>query len=283
MNYIAEIKAFYDWLETNSLNDSAISLWHALMHVANKTGWQQEFTVAISTLEIKTGLNKKTIERARNKLQQMGRIDWKKRGGNQSAVYEMLSLCDTMTPQPVSQSVPQSVSQSVPQSVPQSVAINKLNETKLNKRKEVLPPPPFTEHSRVSFSQVQELFSRICVSYPQIRMLSESRKKAITARVRSGYTLEDFETLFQKAEASAFLKGASKRNWHATFDWLINDANMAKVLEGRYDNEEGEQHGANANGGDSSSAIPVRNTGADRPVLGYVLGSAAGGAVPEHE
>ena len=36
------------------------------------------------------------------------------------------------------------------------------------------------------------------------------------------------------AEASSFLKGQNSRNWSASFDWLIKDANMAKVLDGNY-------------------------------------------------
>jgi hypothetical protein len=39
------------------------------------------------------------------------------------------------------------------------------------------------------------------------------------------------------AEASSFLKGSNDRNWTATFDWLIKDANMPKVLEGNYDDK----------------------------------------------
>jgi hypothetical protein len=46
--------------------------------------------------------------------------------------------------------------------------------------------------------------------------------------------LDDFRTLFENAEASSFLKGKNERNWTATFDWLIKDSNMAKVLEGNY-------------------------------------------------
>ena len=48
------------------------------------------------------------------------------------------------------------------------------------------------------------------------------------------YTLEDFQTVFENAEASSFLKGQNARNWTADFDWLIKDANMAKVLDGNY-------------------------------------------------
>ncbi len=92
MNYISEIKAFYDRLELNSLSTPAIALWHGLMYIANKSGWQSEFTVAVSILTSKTGLNAQAIKRARNELEQKGLIVWRSRKGNQSAVYQMISL-----------------------------------------------------------------------------------------------------------------------------------------------------------------------------------------------
>lgn len=92
MNYIAEINAFYDWLETNSMSTSAIVLWHALMHINNKSRWTKEFGVASSVLCVKTGLSERTIRNARNELKQKGRIEWKSRGGNKAAIYQMISL-----------------------------------------------------------------------------------------------------------------------------------------------------------------------------------------------
>lgn len=80
---------------------------------------------------------------------------------------------------------------------------------------------------------VVDLYHSICVSFPKIRSLSESRKKAIKARLKT-YSLDDFKTLFENTEASSFLKGKNDRNWTATFDWLLKDTNMAKVLEGNY-------------------------------------------------
>jgi hypothetical protein len=62
-------------------------------------------------------------------------------------------------------------------------------------------------------------------------------RKAIKARLNT-YSIEDFKELFTKAEKSDFLKGSNSRNWSATFDWLIKDSNMAKVLDGNYDNKE---------------------------------------------
>ena len=119
MNYIAEIKAFYDRLELNPLPSPAIALWHALMSIANKTGWQQEFTVAVSVLVLKSGLNAQAIKRARNRLEQDGYITWRSRGGNQAAVYHLNSLVVQNEVKNVPQCEPQSVPQTEPQSVPQ--------------------------------------------------------------------------------------------------------------------------------------------------------------------
>lgn len=90
MRYIDEINSFHDWLLTNSISSSARLLWFALMHYCNKTGWKREFNVAISALELDTGLSKQSIIRARNALQQSGRIIVRTRKGNQSAIYQMV-------------------------------------------------------------------------------------------------------------------------------------------------------------------------------------------------
>lgn len=87
--------------------------------------------------------------------------------------------------------------------------------------------------NKTDFQSVVDLYHKICVSFPSVRSLSEARKKAIRARLHT-YTLDDFRTVFENAEASSFLKGGNDRNWSANFDWLIADKNMAKVLEGNY-------------------------------------------------
>lgn len=81
--------------------------------------------------------------------------------------------------------------------------------------------------------EVIDLYHSICVSLPTIRAVSSQRAKAIKARLQT-YSLNDFKAMFEKAEASSFLKGKNERGWSATFDWLINEANMAKVLEDNY-------------------------------------------------
>ena len=84
----------------------------------------------------------------------------------------------------------------------------------------------------IDCQQVVDLYHSICKSFPSVRSLSDARKKAIKARLKT-YTIDDFRTVFGNAEASSFLKGVDG-GWKASFDWLIKEANMLKVLEGNY-------------------------------------------------
>lgn len=88
------------------------------------------------------------------------------------------------------------------------------------------------KEEKVNCQQVVDLYHSICTSFPSVRSLSDARKKAIKARLRT-YKLDDFRQVFQMAEESSFLKGADG-GWKASFDWLIKEANMLKVLEGNY-------------------------------------------------
>lgn len=95
----------------------------------------------------------------------------------------------------------------------------------------------------ISYESIKSSFNEICKSYPKLTKLSDARKKAIHARFNSGYVVEDFTKLFEMAENSDFLKGKNQKNWSATFDWLICDSNMAKVLDGNYVNKGENVHG----------------------------------------
>ena len=140
MNYLAELKAFYDRLELNPQPNTVIALWHALMSIANKAGWPDTFTVASSVLGLRSGLNASALKRARNKLATDGFIDWKPRGGNQSAQYHIKSLVVQNRHEFEPQYEPQYEPQCEPQSEPQSEPINKHKLKPKQKPKQNNPP-----------------------------------------------------------------------------------------------------------------------------------------------
>lgn len=152
MNYLAELKAFYDTLAVNPLSSHDIALWYALMSIANKSGWKNEFPVALSVLAFFSGANESTVKRSRNKLAQCGYITWRSRNGNQSAVYHLNSLVGHSEPQSGLQSSPQSEPQSGLQSVP-------INKTKLNETN----TPPISPVRR--FEEFAAAYPRVCTGY----------------------------------------------------------------------------------------------------------------------
>lgn len=110
--------------------------------------------------------------------------------------------------------------------------------------------------NNIDYQKVAALYNSICVSFPKLTKLSDKRKKTIRARFNQGYTIDDFKKLFEMAEGSSFLKGGNGRNWQASFDWMIADANMAKTLDGNYTDKQ-KVKGGGADGTKSASSFKL--------------------------
>lgn len=135
------------------------------------------------------------------------------------------------------------------------------NALEEDKEKEIDKEKEEEKEKRIDYQRIINLYNETCVSFPRLRTLSENRKKAIKARFNNGYNFSDFEELFRKAEASTFLKGGNDRDWSATFDWLIKESSMAKVLEGNYDNKKVATVGNTGKQGQSRALDRLREMG----------------------
>ncbi|WMJ24186.1 hypothetical protein RBG61_05840 [Paludicola sp. MB14-C6] len=94
MNYILEIKAFNDLIELEQLSAGQIALWYALMHINNKCGWKEWFTVPNQKLILLTGLTRQSIVNARKVLIQINALSIKTNGTNATS-YHLISLQQT--------------------------------------------------------------------------------------------------------------------------------------------------------------------------------------------
>lgn len=109
-------------------------------------------------------------------------------------------------------------------------------ETGFGDSENVPPDEKITvEREQTNYKAVVDSYNSLCKSFPKVTKLSERRRKAIKARLKE-YSLAELEKAFALAEESEFLKGANNRNWMASFDWIISDSNLPKVLEGKYAN-----------------------------------------------
>lgn len=107
---------------------------------------------------------------------------------------------------------------------PERIQVDKVAEESKDKPK----------NNDTDINAVVERYNIICVSLPRVTAITDKRKKLIKARLKQ-YSMVEIEEVFLLAEASDFLKGA-KGNWKANFDWLMNESNFIKVLEGNYTN-----------------------------------------------
>lgn len=84
--------------------------------------------------------------------------------------------------------------------------------------------------------QIADLFNSLCPSFSKVKVLSDSMKTEI-ANTLAEFSESDISAAFEKAEQSSFLKGKNERKWKASFDWLIKAENIAKVLNGNFDDK----------------------------------------------
>jgi hypothetical protein len=205
MNYLIEIKAFYDRLEVKPLSSSAIALWHALLHINNKIGWAEEFSVPVTVLSLKSGLSERSVSNARNELKTKGYIDFKSRSGNRSAVYKLKSLSANFADK-LSDTVSDSLSDFTSDSVSGSPsALNKQNKTKPKKEKSV----PFS-------SQVQEVWDHYVATFdgffPRGLTLTKERRNKIEARLKEGRSVEDIKLAIDHIRQSPFHCGENPQS-----------------------------------------------------------------------
>ena len=125
-----------------------------------------------------------------------------------------------------------------------SYIINKILEEKYKNNKQIENEKDIEEEKiepvvkeKIDYAAVVNMYNEICKSYPKVKSLSDSRKKAIKARLVK-HTMEEIKEVFEKAEASDFMRGCNSKNWQASFDWMIMDRNMTKILDGNYDNRD---------------------------------------------
>ena len=130
MNYLAEIKAFYDLVQVKQLSTGQIALWHALMAINNKCAWIEWFTVPNIMLELNTGMSRSGVLKARNSLKQYGLIEFKA-NGTKATNYKMSTIAKSKQ-ESNQDSTQDSTQVSTQVSKQVSNTLNKLNETKLN-------------------------------------------------------------------------------------------------------------------------------------------------------
>ena len=232
-NYIKIDRKILEWEWYKNLNTCRLFL-----HFLLKANWKDgrfegkdiprgSFVSSISSLSDDTGLTSREVRTAIGHLKSTGEVT--SESHNRFTVfsvtnYDLYQVSDKQT-----DSQATNERQANDKRLTSERHSNDKRMTTIEEKKEI------KEVKKGIYKQIIDLYNDICVSFSKVTKISENRKKAISARLKM-YEIDDFKRLFELAEQSDFLKGGNDRNWSANFDWLIKDSNMAKVLDGNYNN-----------------------------------------------
>lgn len=162
MNYLAEILAFEQWLETHYLPISPQLLWYKMLYFCNRSGWSEWVTVDNLRLMAATQMGREaTLIKARDELIKAGLIEYQKGKKGSPNRYRMISIAEKNTFKNVVQNVAESeveravkgVVQPVVEGVAESADIYKQKQNK--KMRENPPVAPVM------------LFQEFCNAYPK--------------------------------------------------------------------------------------------------------------------
>lgn len=99
--------------------------------------------------------------------------------------------------------------------------------------------PEKSKDNNNRYESIIRAFNENCPDLPKVTKITPIRINAVKSILKH-FTYQEVLSAFKKAQDSSFLKGevkgAGHENWRCTFDWLMKETNMAKVLDGNYDN-----------------------------------------------
>ena len=115
---------------------------------------------------------------------------------------------------------------------PNGEMINEQLKTQIREEEDKANKPEISNKPQ----QLADRYNAICTNLPRVVRLTDKRRRAVRLIHDKGYTPEQLDEVFRKAQESSFCTGQNDRHWKADFDWLLNESNLVKVLEGKYDN-----------------------------------------------
>lgn len=114
---------------------------------------------------------------------------------------------------------------------------NRLDKNRIDKDSVETMSTAVDSRNAFDYQGVVDLFNSVCVSLPKVQKLNDKRRKLIV----NGEKLlgeMSFERFFNLVESSDFLTGRNGKWCGCGFDWILQPANLTKIIEGNYINKE---------------------------------------------
>lgn len=103
-------------------------------------------------------------------------------------------------------------------------------------------PTPTPIKRREEGEKMASIWNEVCqpAGMPKVLKLHPTRVKKLTKRLEEdfGRDLDQWRTYCRRIAASPFLTGQNDRGWQADLDWVLEPRNLAKIVEGKYDDRD---------------------------------------------
>ena len=170
MTYIDRINAFWTWVQYNEIGSNGAILYLAMLHCANRAAWPKFVSIPNRVLLSLTGLSMDTLKAQRNKLVQLGAIDYAKGKKGKAALYSFPELgvnfdsfCElggNFLPNNPPNITPNSTPNNPPNSTPNTPHLYRQRQ-RIRQRQDkdiIIPPIPPTENPAELDQDMAEVF-----------------------------------------------------------------------------------------------------------------------------
>lgn len=93
----------------------------------------------------------------------------------------------------------------------------------------------------IEYNNIIDKWNKI-IPTSHIKVFNEQRKRLFKSRFKSFFneSYEEWEQFLQRISKIPFLWGNNDRGWKADFNWVLNETNYAKIIEGNYEKDQKE-------------------------------------------
>lgn len=227
-----QIQQFYKWVMANGLTPAEISLWHALLYIADDAGYPVWLSVAVSRLEKLTGMKKDALYTARDNLEMNGLIEIQTGRGNQAAKYRLVPFPEEY------------------QELPDEVKLERIPIESEESSTEDPQVEPTIEGRKIQFyTKIQQI-----IPFPASKD-TETIKEYMSDGMEDELVCEGVNIIFEKEE---FKDKKPMDKWRYYMGILRNWRNDGILTYEQYQKHERDREERLKNGGNKQSYRPVQ-------------------------
>ncbi len=96
--------------------------------------------------------------------------------------------------------------------------------------------------------EMKDIWNEICgkAGLAEVKKMPSGRSSSLNKRLYEDFhsSLDEWRAYCQRIADSPFLTGNNDRGWKAEIDWVLKPANLAKIVEGKYDDATAQANGS---------------------------------------